>query len=302
MTYHCFSDQQPPVYCASGSRPSEIRWASRSIGREPKSFREPLRITGHQRTMYASAAAGVPPTHHPRRRTGSGTFSGSRDIGQSGSSWPSRITPGSVTCAGDFIPGRRRVTNPIGTASQRHATRRRVDTVYLQLLRADIHSGQATIDNAPCELQLSMCLPTGWNCVATPRRTTASRHGLPPATISRQGRRRPDRQQAGTQASQAKPRLRSGSFHRGQRPGAQPSLFTRAICKPRTPFRVISSSTVEASTYGLTHVHGPPYLCRHLSAAILTTPWGRRHLDSDVTSVSPIDIRLNSISGSGIDM
>jgi hypothetical protein len=123
---------------------------------------------------------------------------------------------------------------------------------------------QAAIGNAPCELRLSMCLPTRLEL----RRYAAPRDGESTSFTS----------------NGHWPTSRPGRL----RPGAQPSLFTRAKCEPRTPFQVISSPTVGAFTSGLTHVREPP-------------SW-RRHLGCDVIATFTTDMSLNYISGSGIDM
>jgi hypothetical protein len=160
-------------------------------------------------------------------------------------------------------------TDPVGTTLPVRLLQTRVPSCLPQRPLVDIDIDQIAKNNTSCELRTS-------------RRATTSRHSLPPTTIGRRRHRRPGR----------------------LRPGAQPSLFTRAKCEPRTLFRVISSSTVDAFTSGLTHEREPPSWRRHLGIAILTTPCGCRHLSAamcsrpswcghlgcDVTSVSTIDM------------
>jgi hypothetical protein len=93
-------------------------------------------------------------------------------------------------------------------------------------------STQAAIGSASYELRLLMYLPTRLELRrnAAPRDDKSTR--FTSNSPDRGIRSRPDR----------------------LRPGAQPSLFTRAKREPRTPIRVISSPAVDAFTSSLTHV------------------------------------------------
>jgi hypothetical protein len=143
-------------------------------------------------------------------------------------------------------------TDPVGTALPVRLSRARVPSCLPPTTVADIYTGQPRSVTRHANFDCRCVYRSGWNCVATPRRATASRHGLPPTTIARHRRRRPGR----------------------LRPGAQPSLFTRAKCEPRTPLRVISSPTVGAFTSGLTQPVYARAAISHvaiLATAILTT-------------------------------